>query len=352
MFYVLYKIGVKCAILVRTCFFRARPPLKPGLKLAITMRFMATGTCYRQLRFNFRVPHNTISLFVPEVCKAIVEVFSPDVFQTPSTPDEWREVADGFRGRWNYANCCGAIDGKHVAIRKPSKTGSLHYCYKGFCSIVILALADSQYQFLWANVGSPGSNSDCGIYNRSPLKQAIDEGTIGFPDSEPLPGDDRNFPFFIVGDDAFALREHMMKPYSKRNLTVDERVHNYRTSRARRVVENAFGILAMRFRCLLNTMYVKPDTATHITKACMVLHNHILQRNGPFQPIPEVDQEDARGRLIPGAWRTEACMREVEDLSKAPRATAAGKKHQAYLKHYFMSEAGSVPWQVEAIERL
>ena len=44
-----------------------RPPLEPGLKMAITIRFLATGDSYHSLGFNFRVPHNTISLFVPQV---------------------------------------------------------------------------------------------------------------------------------------------------------------------------------------------------------------------------------------------------------------------------------------------
>ena len=44
-----------------------RPPLEPGLKMAITLRFLATGDSYHSLSFTFRVAPNTISLFVPEV---------------------------------------------------------------------------------------------------------------------------------------------------------------------------------------------------------------------------------------------------------------------------------------------
>ena len=56
-----------------------RRPLEPGLKLAVTLRHMATGNSYKSLEYGFRVPHNTISLFVPEVCRAIIDEFQFEV---------------------------------------------------------------------------------------------------------------------------------------------------------------------------------------------------------------------------------------------------------------------------------
>ena len=97
--------------------FRNRRPLEPGLKLVITIRYLATGISYRALEFDFRVAHNTISLFVPEVCQALVDEFREELFTFPSTPDEWRPIADEFGTRWNFYHTCGAIDGKHVAIK-------------------------------------------------------------------------------------------------------------------------------------------------------------------------------------------------------------------------------------------
>ena len=126
----------------------------------------------------------------------------------------------------------------------------------GFYSIILLGLVDGNYKFLWVNIGVPGSESDAGVYRMSTLEPALREGTLGLPPPEPLPGDDRDMPFFIVADDAFALRAWLMKPYAHRNLTKEEEVFNYRTSRARRVVENAFGILANRWRVFHTPMQV------------------------------------------------------------------------------------------------
>ena len=164
-----------------------RPPLEPGLKLAITLRFLATGNSYHSLAFSFRVAHNTISLLVPHVCDAIVAEYAAEVFTTPSTNDAWKTVARQFGHKWNFHHACGALDGKHIAIKKPKKSGSSYFNYKGFFSIVLMGLVDADYKFLWANVGAEGVASDAGVFNRSPLEPALREGTLGLPPPSPCP---------------------------------------------------------------------------------------------------------------------------------------------------------------------
>ena len=202
---------------------RLRQPLDPGLKLAITLRYLASGNSYHSLSYSFRVPHNTISGLVKEVCQALVAELEEEVFKFPTNPQEWRQIAERFGTRWNFHHACGAIDGKHVAIKAPKDSGTVYHNYKGFFSIILLGLVDADYKFLWADVGANGSTSDCAVFNASPLRAALETGDIGFPDAEPLPNDDHNIPYFLVGDDAFPLRNWMMKPFSHRNMTREER---------------------------------------------------------------------------------------------------------------------------------
>ena len=96
--------------------------------------------------------------------------------------------------------------------------------------------------------------ADAQIFNECQLRQSVMGGTIGVLDAEPVPGDERDMPYSIVADDAFVLRTWLMKPFSGRNQNDLQRVFNYRLSRARWVMENAFGTLANRFRYLLTTM--------------------------------------------------------------------------------------------------
>ncbi len=194
-----------------------RQPLDAGVRLAITLRYLATGDSYKSLEFNFRVSHSAISAIVYEVCEAIFAEYGEEVIQCPTTVAQFRPVAQMFSDRWQFHHAIGALDGKHVAIQCPKNGGSLYFNYKKFHSKILMALVDADYKFLWVDVGANGSASDAQVFNDSQLKEAIEDGTMKFPEDDALPGDDRPMPYFIIGDDAFALRTWMMKPYSTRN---------------------------------------------------------------------------------------------------------------------------------------
>ena len=146
-----------------------RKALPPGLKLAITLRFLATGNSYKSLQCGFRVAHNTICKFISAVCQAIIDELSNEVLMCPTTPEGWKSKAQIFHNRWNFPHCVGAIDGKHIAVKKPAKSGSLFHNYKGFFSIVLQAIVDADYQFMYVDIGQTGSGSDAGVFNDSPI---------------------------------------------------------------------------------------------------------------------------------------------------------------------------------------
>ena len=131
----------------------------------------------------------------------------------------------------------------------------------------------AESKFLWVDVGINGSSSDAQIFNDCDLCLGIDDGTLDIPDAEPVPGDDHDMPYFLIGDDAFSLRTWLMKLFNARGLPDEERTFSYRLSHAGRVVENAFGIMANRFGCLLTAMSQNPETVTSIVLACCTLHN-------------------------------------------------------------------------------
>ena len=120
--------------------------------------------------------------------------------------------------------------------------------------------------------------------------------------------------FVIVGDDAFALKNYMMKPFPQRNLTIEKRIYNYRHSRARRISENMFGILANRWRVFQTTMHLSPERATSVTLSALILHNYLLKSpsKGIYFSPGFVDQEDKQCNDVAGSWHTELMTEESE----------------------------------------
>lgn len=317
--------------------------LEPGMKLAATLRFLATGDCSKDLGWQFMCSNNALCKFLIEVCRAIIAEYCTEAIVRPSTPEGWKQIADLYWKRWNFPHTLGAVDGKHIAIRRPKQSGSEYFNYKKFYSIVLLAVVDADYKFIFMDVGASGSGSDAGLWNTCEIHEKLQNNQLGVPQPEPLPGDEggQDIPYFMIGDDAFALKPYMMKPLPLRHMTREQRLYNYRLSRARRIVENAFGILASRFRCLLTTMQQDPGNVQIIVACCCILHNLLRMRNpaaaegaGPID-----DDED-----IPGSQNRET-LPDMEDMNAARNASRMAKEQRDYLVNYISSDAGKVDWQ-------
>ena len=128
----------------------------------------------------------------------IFDEYSAEVMHFPRTSAEWKDVAAEFSSQWNFHLTVGSIDGKHVAIRCPRNGRSLYYNYKGFHSIILFALLDPNYKFMWVDVGINGSSSDVQIFNHLQLWAGIIDDTLQVPTAEPLPSDDSPMPYFLI----------------------------------------------------------------------------------------------------------------------------------------------------------
>ena len=119
-------------------------------------------------------------------------------------------MAQGFADKWNFHNCVGAVDGKHVKVLATPSSGSLYYNYKGTFSIVLMAVVDSNYKFMYIDVGDNGSCSDPGVFKGTGLCK--DKANL------PLPNSQQPVHYHLFGDDTFAKKTWLMKPYSHRKL--------------------------------------------------------------------------------------------------------------------------------------
>ena len=89
-------------------------------------------------------------------------------------------------------------------MKKSKKSGSKYFNYKGYFSLVLLALVDVEYKFLWVNVGASGSSSDAAIFKCSKLRRKIENDTLGLLPPEPLGPGGPNLHHFLLGDDGWS----------------------------------------------------------------------------------------------------------------------------------------------------
>lgn len=317
-------------------------------------RYSATGDQPVSLALAYRIGESTARMIIKETCQVLVHVLQPLYLRQP-TEAEWRVAAGDFLEQWNLPNCVGAIDGKHFSIQAPANTGTEFFNYKKHFSIVLLAACDANYKFTLVDVGHMGSNSDAGIYANT-FGQKIEHNELNLPrGTSALPGSNIETPCFFVGDDAFPLSTRMMKPYPGHGLGKEKRIYNYRISRARRVIENAFGILASRWRIFRRPIALHPDTTDHIILSAICLHNMLRERDivrAPprlYCPPNFIDWEDEHRVLQPGLWREgNNCLHNLPPLDRE-NVPQNGTQMRNELTKYFFTPEGEVPWQYEHV---
>lgn len=119
-----------------------------------------------------------------------------------------------------------------------------------------------------------GRRSDGGIFSDSAFGLALENDQIDVPPPSQLTEENNfNFPYVFVGDEAFPLKHYLMRPFPKNGLTRARRIYNYRLSRARRTIENAFGIMGAKWRIYHRPIDTDVVLTEHIVKATVCLHN-------------------------------------------------------------------------------
>ncbi|KAF0708998.1 protein ANTAGONIST OF LIKE HETEROCHROMATIN PROTEIN 1-like, partial [Aphis craccivora] len=194
-------------------------------------KYLGSGCDQIDLHLTYRIGHTTIGKILRKVCNAIWEVLREECFPELTTA-RWKQISDDFQKYSQYPNCLGAIDGKHVWIRRPKMN-------EFFFSIVLLAIVDANYKFIYIDVGAFGKESNISL-SQVQLVQICHSHLLVMRQSPDI-----------------------MRPFSGKVLSDTKRIFNYRLSRARRNVECAFGIFSNKWKI-----------------TCCALHNFIRTRDG------------------------------------------------------------------------
>ena len=217
-----------------------------------------------------------------------------------------------------------------------------------------MPVCDAKYKFTLVDIGDTGRQSDDSVYANSHLGYAIENGLLNIPQPYKLSQTERILPYVFTGDDAFGLKSHLMKPYPFQHSSLAERV--FTSTRAQRVIENAFGVAASRFRVLHRPIIAKPTTVISITKAIVALHNFLMSLNSndnySYRPPGFVDQDNSSG-IIEGEWGREKenilGLRDIEHLGSNNYSKNAKETRDSF-KGYF-NQKGQVEWQWNIVNR-
>ncbi|XP_046862581.1 uncharacterized protein LOC124456087 [Xenia sp. Carnegie-2017] len=313
---------------------KMREPISVDQRLLVTLRYLATGDAHTTIAANYRMSSTTVGRIIYETCNALWDKLKEMGFmKTPCTESDWK---------------------KYLKILKID--GTFLICWEQLMESMC-RFSDANYKFTLVDIGDSGRQSDGSVYANSNLGYAIENKLLNMPTDGKITHSTKVLPHVFVGDDAFGLKRHMMKPYPFQTC-LRKLIFNYRLSRARRVIENAFGICASRFRVFHRPIVAKVDNVIAITKAVVALHNFLMSINEDddsnlYCPPSFADQDGQMGNEFnPGEWRQDAnCMNglgDITDVGASNNYGAEAKWVREQFANYFNNE-GAVDWQWQIV---
>ena len=209
---------------ITKCSIR-REAIGPSERLTVTLKYIFAGTSQIDLAGMFRISPTSISRIINETSSALWNCLLAEKYIShPENEIEWSAVANEFERKWNFPNCIGAMDGKHIVMQAPARSGSYFFNYKKSHSIVLMAVCNANYEFTLLDIGDTGRNSDGGVFGHSDMGIAFESNLLNIPDPIELSGTEIKCPYILVADEAFPLKAYLMKPYPREVLAIKERI--------------------------------------------------------------------------------------------------------------------------------
>ena len=240
-------------------------------RVGVTIWFLSTGSDFRTINHLFGISKSLVCLIVREVCHAVCKTSLPKYITFPQGDKLWR-VVEGFKNKYGFPQCVGAIDGSHIQIISPNEFPADCFKRKGWHSVILKGTVNDLGMFVDINIGWPGRVHDARVFSNFNIYKKCQEGSL-LPDwTINIHGE--SIPLLLLGDPAYPLQPWLMKPFINNGQLSDvQKNFNYRLSHTRVVVEHAYGRLKGRWRCLLKRLDVNISHVPEVVASCCVLHN-------------------------------------------------------------------------------
>ena len=328
--------------LLKRASTKMREAISPSERLCVCLRYLVTGDAQVTIAASYRMSAAVVGRIINDTCEVLWNtLIEKGYLKNPSTPEEWKSISKDFEKFWNFPNCIGAIDGKHVLIQAPANSGSAYFNYKKTFSIVLMAVCNAKYQFTLADIGDIERQSDGSVYGSSHLGYAIENSKLNVPSPTKLPNSEKL---------SHALCASCWWCIWLKN-THDEAIPDPKPVSPSTC---ACGIAASRFRIFRRPIVANLQKVTLVTKAVIALHNFLMvtnsSTNSKYCPRNYIDQDGPSG-FRAGDWRSETNsgmgLQPISKTGSNNYSKDAASVREGY-QEYFVSE-GVVEWQWELV---
>lgn len=249
----------------------------------------------------------TVSLILNENVQILKNVLQSLNMPQP-TVEKFKKTAAKYHNIWNFSQCLGAIDGKHVRIICPAHADTKYFNCKSYYSILLPEEADATYEFTTIDVGGYDMQSDGDTFRSSRVFQVMRNKNLSLPPDECLPCANISVPYVFVADEECPLLDNSLKPFSGENLDPDDVYFNKQLYKCRKTIESAFGILYSKNVCRNNWR----KQVAKIVKATCVLKNVIIEKGWVESHLKDIALFPAEIFLF--------CLRNIPaEIFKEPR---------------------------------
>lgn len=152
-----------------------------------------------------------------------------------------------------------------------------------------MGIANANYELIMVHFGINGKVSNSGVIEYTEFYQKLKNNELNLATPSKPKSSSKTLPYVFLKDEVFALRENFLKPFRQGELNIERKIYNYRVSRARRVIENVFGILANRFHIFHTSMNISLEQIDRVVIACCFLHNFLCKRQHQYISSGSVD---------------------------------------------------------------
>ena len=257
------------------------------------------------------------------VLDALLELYFKSKIQLPTTDEARKVLSEIFKEKNGIDGQLGAIDGLLIHIHLPpgTKNARKFQCYKSYYALNMQAVAGPNGEYLYVNIGHAGATGDGCAIRQSKFWKLNEDNVFKHTEG-----------FFWIADNAYGLMPWLMCPFADTTLGTQQDIFNLQLSKARQVIERAFGMTIQRFRILAAPLRFTVDQCVKIAKVCCALHNLCLQDNAS-NTVTVLKADDARRPFIAKERLVPKILYHVDGYREPDIAFTIEERQEHFEKH-------------------